>query len=69
MAEPRNYCDEALASVGIEPNCGDGVDDCTAKKTKQADLLVGLATTGCEHFHDTDDIAYADITISGHRET
>ena len=69
MAEPRNYCDEALASVGIKPNSGEGFDNSTAKQPKHADILVGLATTGCELFHDPDDIAYADITISGHRET
>ena len=69
MAEPRNYCDEALASVGIKPNSGEGFDNSTAKQPKQADLLVELATLGCELFHDPDDIAYADITISGHRET
>ena len=69
MAEPRNYCDEALASVGIKPNSGDDVEDCTAKQPKQADILVGLAITECELFHDPDDIAYADITISDHRET
>ena len=56
-------------SVGSKPINRDGVDGCTAKQRKHADILVGFATTGCELFHDPDDNAYADIAIGGHRET
>jgi hypothetical protein len=40
----------------------------TKKQEKQADVLIGIAKRG-ELFHSADDIAYADISRNGHRET
>ena len=36
---------------------------------KQADILIDLALKNCALFHDADNTAYADIEVSGHRET
>jgi hypothetical protein len=48
----------------------DAADEAAAEeKTKQADVLIELATKSAKLFHTPDDVAYADIEINGHRET
>jgi hypothetical protein len=65
---PRNYCDEALGA-GIKPGVADSMEGGKTKQPKQANFLVELAVAECKLFHNADRMAYADITISGHRET
>jgi hypothetical protein len=65
----HNYCDDALAEAGVTRRSGDSLGPAEVKQPKQADILVGLATSGCELFHDPDGGAYADIMRGGHRET
>ena len=36
---------------------------------KQADILIDLALKNCALFHDADNVAYANIEVSGHHET
>ena len=50
---------ELLKATTVEPN---------EKKPTQAEILIKLADTA-EFFRDKDDVAYATIPISGHRET
>src|SRR5262245_9129428 len=63
-----DYCAEALASVGVKPDVMDA-DQAKTKQPKQADVLVALAVSGSDLFHDPDSTAYADVTIGAHRET
>ena len=49
----------------------DVIDDATDKSERapnQTDILIGLAND-IELFHEADGVAYADIDVSGHRET
>src|SRR3954471_10375191 len=66
---PHNYCDEALAGASIQLGGAGGMGRGKIKQPKQADVLVEIAVAECQLFHNADRIAYADITISGHRET
>jgi hypothetical protein len=48
----------------------DGAGKAAAEeKTKQADVLIELATKSAKLFHTPDGVAYADLEINGHRET
>lgn len=51
--------DKAMAKIGAEQN---------TQRPKQADRLIELALAA-DLFHDPDGVAYADVSIQGHRET
>jgi hypothetical protein len=67
----ENYCDEALASAGVNPETAEekkaAAED--KQKQKQADIMIRHAQRESELFHTPDGETWADIMVDGHRET
>src|SRR5262249_14660168 len=64
----REYHEQRGNQGRQPPQAKQEASDAQAKQ-KAADILIRLATDGCELFHSQDDTAFAYITVGGHHET